>query len=222
MLRPRDGAFPLGTRVAAGSSVSLPLLSAEADLGRERPRRLLDLQLLDHVRIEAWERLLFIECGDGWLVEEAWRRMVRGRACGLSASPQLVELAARLRGVPDCVEFHTWDGVRFPLPDRSFDRVISCTSWSAYRQPAAVLQEVARVLQPGGAAYLLESDRAPTTLDLLRLLADAGLVEVRRSHCDGAPSGEQYDATPVTILELACHVGASPGGGVSRDPEAPR
>jgi len=37
-------------------------------LGRQRA---FDLRVLEHVRIKAWDRLLFVECGDGWLVEEA-------------------------------------------------------------------------------------------------------------------------------------------------------
>jgi len=42
----------------------------------------------------------FVECGDGWLVEEAWRRLGKGSVWGLSTSRQLVELAVRLRAVP--------------------------------------------------------------------------------------------------------------------------
>lgn len=148
--------------------------------------------------------------------------MVRGRACGLSESPQLVELAAQLRGVPGSVEFHAWDGTRFPLPDRSFDRVISCASWSAYREPVAVLHEVARVLHPGGTAYLIDGDGATTSADLGRLLSDAGLLEVRRRRCECAPADQHDAAKPGIILELASHVRASPGGGLARDPEGPR
>src|SRR5262245_44233123 len=53
----------------------------------------LDALLLDRVRLRAWDRLLFIECGDGWLAEEASRRIGRGWVCGLSASNRLVDRA---------------------------------------------------------------------------------------------------------------------------------
>lgn len=156
--------------------------------------------------MRAWARLLFVECGDGWLVEEAWRRMGKGRVFGLSTSPRLVDSAVQLRGVPGLVEFRTWEGERFPLPDRSFDCVISCASWSSYRDPAAVLHEVARVLRPGGDAYLLDLDRTPlevpqasVSVDLPRLLADAGLVEARRHRWDQVPSGPSDCPTPVVI-----------------------
>src|SRR2546430_9635072 len=49
-------------------------------------RRGLDLLVLDHVRIQAWDRILFVECGDGWIAEEAWRRALRAYVCGLDTS----------------------------------------------------------------------------------------------------------------------------------------
>ncbi len=59
------------TGLAASSAVSPHQLTVAAPgeaLGRQRA---FDLRVLEHVRIKAWDRLLFVECGDGWLVEEA-------------------------------------------------------------------------------------------------------------------------------------------------------
>lgn len=152
------------------------------------------LWLLDNMRLKAWERLLFVECGDGWVVEEAWRRMARGSAYGLSSSPSLVDSAVQLRGVPGCVEFSVWgDGdLRFPFPDHSFDRVISCASWDRYTEFAAVLQEMIRVLRVGGDAYVLDNGGSRTVESLLPLVRETGLAEVERS----TPTGE---TTPLLI-----------------------
>src|SRR5437588_786389 len=49
-----------------------------------------------------------MQCGDGWIVEEAWRRAQRAYVCGLDTSPAQVERARRLRG---------------PRVDRSEDRI---------------------------------------------------------------------------------------------------
>jgi len=179
--------------------VNVPLLNTDLTLECDSPPGAVGLWLLDQVRMEAWDRLLFVECGDGWLVEEAWRRMRRGRVVGLSMSPRLVAAAAQLRGVPGVVEFRTWGGERFPLPDQSFDRVISCASWGWYREPAAVLHQVTRVLRPGGDAYLLALDQPSATADLLRLLADAGLANVQRYRCDAMPGEPRDRPTPVVI-----------------------
>lgn len=76
--------------------VSQPAAIVEA--ARE-PRRDLELFVLDAITIQAWDRLLFVGCGDGWIVEEAWRRAVRAYACGVDVSPELVTRAAALRGM---------------------------------------------------------------------------------------------------------------------------
>src|SRR2546428_528822 len=63
-------------------------------------RRAVQLALLDELRIWGWGRLLFLECGDGWVAEEAWRRMAKGYVCGLARSPRLVAVANRHPGGP--------------------------------------------------------------------------------------------------------------------------
>src|SRR5256886_1301208 len=166
------------------SSHQLSVAGPKEALGR---RRAVDLRVLEQVTIKAWDRLLFVECGDGWLVEEAWRRLGKGCVCGLSTSRPLVDLAVRLRGVPGGVEFKWWDGERFPFPNGSFDRVMSCVPSACYVEPVVVLREMARVLRPDGDASLLESDGATPeasealdTTDVQRRLVEPGLGEVQR------------------------------------------
>jgi len=170
------------------------------------------------MKVAAWDRLLFVECGDGWLVEEAWRRMGKGCVWGLSTSPQLVELAVRLRGIPDRLEFKVWgggeDGDRFPLPDRSFDGVVSCVPLIRYLEPVAVLYEMARVLRPDGDAYLLEFEpstakipQAVPAADLGGLLASMGLKEVGRNRCETAPTGQEGRGAVVVIHARRCPPG---------------
>jgi len=190
------------------SSYQLAIAPPNGALGRQG---VLDLGVLDHVRMRAWDRLLFVECADGWLVEEAWRRLGKGCVCGLSKSPELVDLAVRMRGVPGRVEFKRWDGGRFPLAYPSFDRVISCVPCGRYLEPVAVLREIARVLRPDGDAYLLESDdaapRVPRALgvaDLERLLLEAGFGDVQRNGGDAAPTGRWVRAITVVLHARNC------------------
>src|SRR5216117_1852543 len=84
-----------------------------------------ELSLLEALRLWGWERLLLIECGDGWLAEEAWRRIGKGSVCGVDRSPQLIAHAAQMRGVPGKLEFKTWDGRSLPYPDACFDSIVS-------------------------------------------------------------------------------------------------
>jgi len=192
-----------GIGLATPAAVSPHQLTVAAPSEAVRRQRALDLRVLEHVRIKAWDRLLFVECGDGWLVEEAWRRLGKGCVCGLSTSPQLVDVAVRLRGVSGRVEFKSWDGERFPLTNQSFDRVISCVPCRSYLEPVAVLREMARVLRLDGDAYLLESDGATpeaphalSTADVERLLVEAGFHEV-----------QQTRTTPLVIHARRCSPG---------------
>src|SRR2546422_6503336 len=122
-------------------------------------RRAVQLALLDELRIWGWGRLLFLECGDGWVAEEAWRRMAKGYVCGLARSPRLVAVTTRLRGVPGRLDFKTWDGRRVPYPDGFFDSVVSQCDVRRWSEPVRVLRELRRVVRSGGEIYLVAADR---------------------------------------------------------------
>lgn len=134
--------------------MSHPLAVVDAEPGRD-----LDLLVLDAVHVQAWERLLFVGCGDGWIAEEAWRRALRGYVQGLDTSAGLIARATALRGVPGKLEFLQWDGRRIPCPDASFHRVIAKFALLPAQNAGGVLAEMHRVLQPRGHLYLLEVDR---------------------------------------------------------------
>lgn len=115
--------------------------------------------LLDNVRPQAWSRVLSVECGNGWVAEEAWRRLGRGYVHGVDISPSMTDLASRLRRVDGQLEFSVWDGRRLPFADAAFDYVLSTFAFHRFSDPLQSLQEMRRVLEPGGAVYLLEPDR---------------------------------------------------------------
>jgi ubiquinone/menaquinone biosynthesis C-methylase UbiE len=115
---------------------------------------------LDHARIEAWQRCLFVGCGDGWIVEEAWRRARRGYSCGVEAAAPLVRRAQELRGIPGAVEFREWDGWRLPFRRASFHIVVSLFALARSPLPAVLQAELNRVLIPGGHVYLLEREES--------------------------------------------------------------
>ena len=140
----------------------MDVVAAMGDLWREW-----ELLLLDVARVQAWERLLFLECGDGWIAEEAHRRALKGYACGLDTTVELVSLATELRGVPGMLEFAAWDGNRLPCPDQSFDRVMSSFALQPRPEPLPLLTEIQRVLRPGGHVYLLELSESWATVPLL-------------------------------------------------------
>lgn len=62
------------------------------------------------------------------------------------------------------VEFQISAGERTPFPDSSFDLVLCCNVLDHVQDPAAVLREVSRVLQPGGYFYLAVDVFSPAGL----------------------------------------------------------
>jgi ubiquinone/menaquinone biosynthesis C-methylase UbiE len=164
-------------------------------------RRALDLFVLDRVKIQAWDRILFVQCGDGWIVEEAWRRAVRAYVCGLDMSEAEVALATQLREVPGKVEFKTWDGQCLPVPDRAFDRVVAILA--AAQVTAALIRDLSRVLRREGDAYLLYP--ASADADIRTALAQTGWLRVREL----ARSGDE-----VAVL---VHAPASQASGAGPD-----
>ena len=100
--------------------------------------------LLDRLPLRAWDRLVFVECGDGRLAEEAWRRVTKGYVCALDRSPEVVDLGWWLRGVPGKLDFKTWDGQRLPCPHRTFDHVVCTVAWLRCRDRGAATRVVSR------------------------------------------------------------------------------
>jgi len=165
----------VGTGIATSAGVTAnPLTGATLDIG---VRRALDLLVLDHIKVQAWDRVLFVQCGDGWIVEEAWRRAVRAYVCGLDTSAADVELAKQLREVPGKLEFQRWDGQDLPVPDRDFDRVVATFAPGLGQDPTVLCRELRRVLRAEGDAYLLYPVAADARVQLA--LAQGGWREVR-------------------------------------------
>jgi len=151
-------------------------------------RRDWELLLLDLASIRAWERFLFVQCGDGWIVEEAWRRVLKGFACGLDTSAGHVARGSELRGVPGKLEFKTWDGTRLPCASQSFHRVFSTYALEQCAAPAALLREMGRALLPGGELYVLELELQPQGR-LVAALEEAGFAESHELVRRLAPGG---------------------------------
>ena len=59
-----------------------------------------------------------------------------------------------------CVDFVVMDGERLAFPDAAFDTVVDSLTLCTYIDPVAAVQEMARVLKPGGSLLMLEHGRS--------------------------------------------------------------
>lgn len=98
-------------------------------------------------------------CATGWLSLSLAN--LGCRVVGVDIAPAALRLAEALyvqRGIRSggTVQFRVYDGNRLPLGDSSVDRVVCFDAFHHVRDQAASLQEMARVLRPGGRIAMLE------------------------------------------------------------------
>lgn len=101
-------------------------------------------------------------CGTGRLAVELAQRAPDLRVTGVDLSNPVLAEAVRIGARADLahrVDFRTGDAACAPFPDGTLDLVVSTLSLHHWSDPVAVLDEVARILRPGGAFVLFDLRR---------------------------------------------------------------
>jgi len=105
----------------------------------------------------AGERVLDIACGSGLVSFEAARAVgLQGHVLGVDLSQRMIDTAerrARDMGSSNC-SFSHMDAERLALPDASFNVVLCALGLMYMPDPEQALQEMCRVLRPGGRVAL--------------------------------------------------------------------
>jgi demethylmenaquinone methyltransferase/2-methoxy-6-polyprenyl-1,4-benzoquinol methylase len=168
-------------RVTASPSASTPLsvaLATPADKQRY-VRRLfhtiagrydLITVLLSFGRDAAWKkrlvqmagagagtRALDLACGTGDIAYETARK--GAHVVGLDVTERMIRLARAKHGAGDRVEFLVGDMMALPFPDASFDLVTTGYGIRNVPELEPALDEIARVLRPGGLFLSLDFNR---------------------------------------------------------------
>lgn len=129
-------------------------------------------RLIDHARVAPGHRVLDLGCGTGTLTIMLKQAHPEATIIGLDGDPKVLEIGrakARQAGVDITLD----EGManQLPYPDQSFDRVLS--SLVLHHLTAdnkrRTLQEVVRVLRPGGGLYVVDFGKPHTAWG--RLLA---------------------------------------------------
>jgi ubiquinone/menaquinone biosynthesis C-methylase UbiE len=101
-------------------------------------------------------------CGPGLLVITLAKRSTDLRITGVDLSPEMLKQAesyAIESGVEDRVSFKVGNAQEIPFNDHSIDLVVSTLSLHHWKNPIAVMNEIARVLRPGGAYIIFDLRR---------------------------------------------------------------
>ena len=105
-------------------------------------------------------------CGPGHLAIELARAAPELQVTGVDLSDEmLTKAASRVQdaGLQERIAFKKGDVSQIPFPDNALDLVVSTLSLHHWSDPVAALDEIARVLSPGGSFVLfdLRRDMAP-------------------------------------------------------------
>ena len=113
--------------------------------------------------------------GPGYLGLE-WLKETEGTTLkGLDISPNMIKIAeknAREYGLEDRVEYVESDARNMPFEDNTFDAVFTNGSLHEWAQPEDILNEIYRVLKPGGKYSIsdLRRDMNPAIKWLMKLM----------------------------------------------------
>jgi arsenite methyltransferase len=147
-------------------------------------------RLIGSLELQTYETILDVGCGRGLLLTEAARYLESGKAIGVdlwqsrdqSGNAMEATIAnARAESVADRVEVKTADMRSLPIEDESVDAAVS--SLAIHNLPtredrARAIEEISRVLKPGGRLALLDLAYSEEHMNTLRSL---GWSHIERS-----------------------------------------
>ncbi len=130
-------------------------------------------------------RVLDVACGTGVLAQAARDRVgPQGRVVGVDLDPAMLHVA---REVDDAVEWLEGSAEDLPVDDAAFDRVLSQFGMMFFPAPEKAVQEMVRVLKPGGRFAIavwdsLENSRPyHIAVDILERLAGSDAADALRA-----------------------------------------
>ena len=167
MMTARSGYDVYGNTDRLNASV-LEVIVVRLEARGEHPRFQQMLQeYLDAMQLDGDLTVLDVGCGTGVATRAILSRSgFRGHVTGIDLSDYLIGVAQRLSseaGHGARVEFREGDTRSLALPNDHFDAVVAHTVLSHVDAPLKSIQEMARVVKPGGMIGIFDGDYASLT-----------------------------------------------------------
>ena len=113
---------------------------------------------LQRLNLKPGERVVDIGCGPGFLCKSMAAAVGSvGRVVGIDISEDLISFATR-HNKSDCIEYRVGNAAALPVDATQFDAAVSTQVIEYVSDVDAALLEIARVLRPGGRAFILDTD----------------------------------------------------------------
>jgi ubiquinone/menaquinone biosynthesis C-methylase UbiE len=137
---------------------------------------------------------------------------------GLDISRTFVQLASdRARDEGVTVDFRHGDVADLPFAADSFDLVVCQAAFKNFASPVTALDEIHRVLRPGGVAVILDMNRGATDADIQADVAGMGLNKLNSAFTRMALGGLRRRAYAAADVERVAADSAFGGSAAHAD-----
>jgi ubiquinone/menaquinone biosynthesis C-methylase UbiE len=160
-------------------------------------------------------------CGPGHLVLEMARQMPGLHVTGIDLSEKMLADArqsVQQAGLAERVDFRLGNVEAIPFPDQSLDLVISTLSLHHWTDPVKVLNEIDRVLKPGGAFYIFDLRRDLALPFYLMIWFATQFIVPAALHRVNEPMGSRNASYTVNELAYLIRQSGLRGGQITAGP----
>ena len=112
-------------------------------------------QTLALMDLQPADRVLDLGCGTGWASRRMARVVTSGEVVGIDVADEMLRRAEQASGGLKNVRYVWGSAERIPAPDNHFTKVLSVESFYYYADQGKALDELRRVLAPGGRLFIL-------------------------------------------------------------------
>lgn len=130
---------------------------AQQGRGEEMERHHLPITepVLALMQLRATDHVLDLSCGAGWATRLLAARVPEGRALGVDISNEMIAHARRNNADVKNVEFRLGSAEQIPCDPASIDKALSIEAFYYFPDQDRALDELHRVLMPGGKFFIL-------------------------------------------------------------------
>ncbi|MGD9619468.1 MAG: phthiotriol/phenolphthiotriol dimycocerosates methyltransferase [Mycolicibacterium sp.] len=151
----------------------------------------------------AGKRVLEVSCGHGGAASYFTRTMKPASYTGLDFNPDGIAFCKKRHQLPG-LDFVHGDAENLPFPDESFDAVINVEASHVYTSFPKFLEEVGRVLSPGGILLYTDMRTSGEFAEWETAMAEAPLLQIKSERIIDAEVLRGLEKTAQMQLDMVC------------------